>query len=263
MDKKIKEWGLIGFIIYCLTLPIMIWKSSKIGKVIFSILSIVVFVYAFNKVSIVAFHVYEQYIRISQLSKVNKQLEPVIKDIDFLKNQSNIARLRIEDVNNEYSKSIQKGVDEIKAELKDKLKFADIDIKMQEIEKGIDLIREEERQALKDKIITLKEMVKIEKKTIDSKDVRMACEMIAERTYLLNRDENSRFLQDLKDIGFGIEKIDEQTERIMAYDVFGNMPYSCVTANTVTMGYFPRRTNNIYYTNAKCISGNSVFIGEE
>ena len=35
MNKNWKELGFLGMIIYILSLPILIWKSSKIGKLIF------------------------------------------------------------------------------------------------------------------------------------------------------------------------------------------------------------------------------------
>lgn len=241
--NSFKKWGLVAGAIYLLSLPIAIWKSSKIGKIIFLTLGVIVLSFAINKISDAFFKTYQKFIMAKELKSIKNKTNDISFEIEILKKAVDISKSNLEIFDLDLKEGIKNIINEVKNELEEKLKFQEINGRIEEIEKALNIIREEERQALKEKIIVLKEQVKLEQKSINSKEIRMAVEEIAERTYLLKPEEKERFLNDLREIGFTVNKVNDRIDEIQSFvsDINGNQyqSWGICSAETVT-NYIPQ-----------------------
>ena len=66
-----------------------------------------------------------------------------------------------------------------------KARYSTINKLFDEVEQALTIIKEEERQEIKGRIIRLKEQVKVHEKSIDSAEIRLALEDIADKLYIL------------------------------------------------------------------------------
>lgn len=105
MENKInwKQVGIIGIIVYILSLPLMFWKSSKIGK----IASIVILMMVLSTI-IVSFtkKISEAYYSIDSVIQVDKKSKLVINEINQVFAQLNTFKQRIDKLELEFNKQI-------------------------------------------------------------------------------------------------------------------------------------------------------------
>jgi len=198
----IGKWGKWGIIGYILALPIMIWKSSRIGKLIFIAVLVSISIGLFSKVSDVFFNKIRYRLRIEQ------ELEPVKKEIALSLDRLSDISVDLNNMETTISEAKNTLTSKMESELKSR--YTTISKLFDEVEQSLTIIKESERQEIKERIIGLKEQVKIHEKSIDSSEIRLALEEIADKLYILTEEERHRFYADLKEIGFKIEKEREQ-----------------------------------------------------
>src|SRR3990167_3911474 len=79
-----KKAGLFGIVLYLLSLPILIWKNSKIGKILYIVLILTLgvksLIYATDKIS-------TAYFNITGIFETRKQINPVLKEIESINNE--------------------------------------------------------------------------------------------------------------------------------------------------------------------------------
>ena len=205
MKHDFKKLGILGIVLYILSLPILIWRGSKIGKVIYLAMILVLLARC------VPF-IINAYFNVSNMLLVRQEIKPVLAEIEELKIQLLETRTAIVETRQRTDDVINNKINTLTADTKVKLKT--IGDEADTLEKALSVIRELERAAIKDRIIEIKEQVKLHNRSIDEAEIRKQLEVVADNTFLLTKDERSRFYKDLKDIGFEIEKISEKSVRI-------------------------------------------------
>src|SRR3990167_2005535 len=217
MSDKIKQvgiWALIvGAVVYVFSLPILIWKSSNIGKVVFLAGTLAVSIHFTVKAVDKGLEYYQTYKGIRYVAGENKKYAAAYADLESQVNKAKGDLSSVEALIGNSAENIRAKVSgtlqEAREEFKNKINEKDVEDRIKEIESALALMKEEERQALKNRIIEVKELVKIHNKSIDSVEIRQILETIADHTSLLNANEKDRLLADLKEIGFRIDKIQQ------------------------------------------------------
>ena len=207
-----------------------IWKSSKIGKLIFILLTLLIIfgigAWGIGKLS----DVYYGKIRYRQY--LVKNIKPIKEKLDTLKEDIAITKEKLRNINTrfteDYNNLLEKEVEKVSKKLNGQ--YDDIQTKFEEVEKALDLIQEEERKELKKRIIYLKEDVIVHEKSIESAVIRIRCEEIADKLFLLTQEEIKRFHKELKDIGFEVEQEEQGYTTIMTNS------YSVMSCDTLSWG---------------------------
>ena len=206
------DWKKIGFIsvlVYVMSLPIMLWRSSKIGKVLYIILILTLVVkastYAVDKLS-------TAYFNISGVFETRKSIDPMVKEIneinrDLINQRKSIRKLE-EDISNKiinYTAASNKEIEKEKNSILEELKS---------ISEYSKVLKDAERDALKKSITEMIEQVKLKGRSIDEAEIRNRLETILESKNLLMDDEKKRFFTYLEGIGFRIKKIEDRAIRV-------------------------------------------------
>ena len=197
-----KELGILGVIGYILSLPILIWKNSRMGRIMFIFMFVGVMVYSGEKLSGVAFNVYSKWIWINHFS-------PILDKVEEIEAQLVVAQEKIERITENSDKLIKERIESSIGP-----KIAELSRGLEEIDASIKIIKEQERQAVKEKIIEMKEQVKVYGKSIDVKNIRLMCEQAVASLEILTQEEKERFKKDLRDIGFFVEEQKNETIRV-------------------------------------------------
>lgn len=236
--NNFKKWGMIAGIIYLLSLPIAIWKSSKIGKIIFIFFFISLASFAIKTITDAGLTSFYKISLRQKVERVKKAFTIVDDNLDFLKK-------RVETINGEVTEKVRLGCQERMN--RDKSSLTDLESRISEVEKYLSIIKEEERKVIKEKLITIREQIKIFNKSLDSKEIRTEIEAIASNIDLLTPEEKKRLYSDLEELGFGIKGIGENITTIEAYNYQGNLAYGYATASFVQNYAIPTITiqNNI------------------
>ena len=219
-----KKWGIIAGIIYLLSLPIAIWRSSRIGKLIFIFFFVMISGYAIKTLTTVGL---ESFYKISFRAKV----ENMKKCIDVTEKGMSILQDRITDINTDLSKKVENRYNE--EIINTKTKLSELEEKIKELETGLILIREEERNTLKENLIAIREQIKVFNKSIDSKEIRTEVEKIATNIKLLTPDEQRRLYADLEEVGFGIKRVNDNVVAIEGYNYRGQIAYTAASGCVV------------------------------
>jgi len=232
-NKTVKQAGIFGVIAYVLSLPILIWKSSNFGKLIFTAGILAILIHSLIMVADKGLEYYKelngiQY-KVSEQKKYEleftKLAEKIAKSKENLSIVNSMISTASKDIDSKVSEALHNALSEFRNELQD-YGFKD---KIKKIESSIGLIKEEERQALKQKIIEIKELVKIYEKSVDSVEIREVLEEIADNIYLLNDNEKSRMLNDLKEVGFKLNGIEKEVR---------NTRHFVTTGDSITMPFY-------------------------
>ena len=204
-----KKAGLFGIVLYLLSLPILIWKNSKIGKILYIVLILTLgvksLIYATDKIS-------TAYFNITGIFETRKQINPVLKEIESINNELIRQRKALKKIDN----SIEEKINDI---IITSNKFIDdeknkIISSLEEIINYSKIIKETEREAIKKLITSLVEEVKIKGRSINEAEIRDQLETILESKKLLTNEEKERFFKYLAEIGFKIKKIENEAIKI-------------------------------------------------
>lgn len=213
--SNLKKFGFLAVLGAIVAIPIAIWKSSKIGKVIFIFAIIGITGFAITKISTSSIEAYSKFKDSGRQSKLEDQRiqihEELIKAEQYLLELSN----KIKKAENDFFDKV-----EAKAELQAALTIAPLEelIKftiyktgtilksLEELEASTDVIRKIERKALKERIFVLNEKVKIHKKDVESIEIKSELELVASNINLLTEEERDRLFDELEEIGFSIKR---------------------------------------------------------
>ena len=225
MDKNNFDWkkiGIVAAIIWVFSLPVAIWRSSHIGKLIYLALLLVILSKCIAPITNI-------YFNITALSSARSELKPILKNIELLKDKNKELTEWISNSERQFDKITDEKLKGIDSAISQKVES--VNKALDEAEKNIDLIKESERDSLKERIIRIREDVVVRKKSIESADIRIQCEFLAKKLYLLTPDEKQRFLDDLKKIGFQTEELEDNAVRIY------NQGYSIMSMDSASYGY--------------------------
>jgi len=203
------EWGklgLLGIIGYILSLPILIWKSSRIGRIVFVFLMIGVVLWGANKAVDLVNKLYTKVHLEIKRNEAIKELELVKDDIERVGEKVDRLDLNIQESCKNLIDQFERDIMKQRDDLLNKLITEEGEISL--IQDHVKAIKEKERADLKERIISLKEEVVLKKRTIEQVEVRLEGEVLLDSIVLLAKEEKYRFMKDLEDIGFDIEKLE-------------------------------------------------------
>jgi len=220
-NKNIKELGIWGIIwagiVYLLSLPILIWKSSHLGKVIFTFAFLSVCINATVKAVDKGLDYYERFTGIQyRIAKRDEYRREYLRmnaalvglNTRVLKNQSDL---------NNYDALIRTKVEgkalDLEKILADRLNVKEIDERILKINTAIELMTEESHKSVKQKIIEVKDLVKLHQESIDSIKIHTLLEQIADNINFLTGDEKQRMLKDLQEIGFDLKNLKKELDQ--------------------------------------------------
>ena len=221
-----KTAGLLGLIGAIIVFPITVWKTSRLGRIVY----IAVFVIVVLK--LIAISIDElilSYVRIQRAVAVAQKLDPVFARITSLEKDLETARETFRGFTDFVENKAQEKRGEYEQLVKDE---ADkVLARLDEVYKAAEIYKEEQRRAIKSEIIKLREEVKIGKRSIDESVIRERLETVAETRFLLTNEEKERFNKDLEEIGFKVEKV--RDDAIIIYSGRWNM----VSSDSVSVRY--------------------------
>lgn len=197
-----KTAGLLGLIGAIIAFPITVWKTSRLGRIVY----IAVFVIVVLKLIAVSIdELIVSYVRIQRAVAVAQRLDPVFASIASIEHDLETARETFKGFTNFVEDKAQEKRREYENLVKDE---ADkVLVRLDEVYKAAEIFKENERRAIKSEIIKLREEVKIGKRSIDESVIRERLETVAETRFLLTDEEKERFNKDLEEIGFKVEKV--------------------------------------------------------
>lgn len=206
-----KKAGIIGIVLFLLSIPVMIWRSSRIGKVLYIILFLTIgvkaSVYAIEKLS-------NAYFNVQGVFETRRDINPLLKEIEDIKKEVADQSRELNLFSVEFANRCQRSINQAEAEInKEKNRILD-DLK--EVESSIGVLREDQRDEVKRKIINLREEVKLKGHSIEEASIRERVEEVAKHLYLLTDEEKERFNKDLEEIGFKVKREKEKAVRIYA-----------------------------------------------
>ena len=225
-----KKYAGIGLIVFIFSLPVMLWRSSKIGKILYIILFLTMVVrastYAIDKLS-------NAYFNVTGIFETRQQIHPVLWEIKKLKILiaeekeviSGLKKQRAEI----FDKVLDKVLNEANALISEKREK--ILNNLSEIETHVSFIKESERQAVKKSIMEMVEQVKLGGHSIDEAEIRNRLESILDAKKLLTDEERKRLFKYLEEIGFKVITIENNAQKIYA------RTYGIISADMVS--YIP------------------------
>lgn len=201
--KEIRTWDEIrktGLFVFILSLPVMIWKSSKFGRTLAWItISMFVFWFAGRLSDVIFAKFINRWEVRSESNKVLNSISAIKKNIDSVSSRVDLIDDFIKRRNDEiFSKVVSDYRD----------KFKELDSKIGGIEQSIDAFSLDQRASVKERIVALRESVLVNKENINSKKTRMEFEDLVKNIKLLTLDEKKRFKKDLKDMGFYVNEVE-------------------------------------------------------
>lgn len=228
--NKINHWDEArksGILIFIFSLPVLIWKSLKVGGKLTIIFLIFVSLWGISKASDVYFSkIYNRARYANATNGIEKWITETQKDIDSVNGD-------ISDIRNSVKTEIQKEVERNVRKIE--FRFEEVNEKIDEIEKSVEAIRSEERRSVKERIAELNELVSIQKRSIDEKEIRIEFEEIVDSSPILEDHEKERLFKVLEDIGFYI--VEKRNEVQMIH----NTGYSYSSADIAFVGYARER----------------------
>lgn len=236
-EKKPNKWDEIrktGILAFVLSIPVLIWKSTKTGRTI-SWIFVAMFIFWFtgNLADVVFSKIINRVEIKSESAKTLTSVRKLKEDVDTVSRYVS----RIDDYVKRESK---KRGDQVLSEYREK--FKGLDGQITELEKSIDTFRADQRAAVKDRIVLLREAVKVGQENTDSAKTRMEFEDLIKNINILSPEEKDRFIKDLKDMGFYVEQVKErvtahhQGMMFTSYDIA--MPRSVVMSTSTDSFYF-------------------------
>ena len=187
------KWGVIGFL---LTLPIMFWKSSRIGKTI-SLLTILGVLLWFAP-KILDIYYFKFRYREKGLKQIS-ELEQINRNILTLKSKSQ----NLDTIFEEKKKRSLENIDVI------------IQKQFKDILDALDIINEKERFELKTKLENLISLVETKKKDLKSIEVKEILRDVSDDMFLLSEEERNQIYQEFENLGMEVEELNEKSHRII------------------------------------------------
>lgn len=206
MSEKWNEIRKTGILVFLLSLPVIIWRSGKLGRLITIFSTTLVLLWAVGKTSDAVFSQiinkweirHESNKLFSELGKTKEGIDSVNS---FVRNADALLR-----------KELDKKVESYFGELRER--YSKIEESIKQLESGIRVVSERERVELKERIIELKEQMILGQKSVNSKTQRLQFETILSNISLLNGEEKSRFMKDLIEAGFFVESAKKQVRAV-------------------------------------------------
>lgn len=217
------EWNEIrrtGVFVFLVSIPIMIWKSGHIGRIVTIVLTSVALLWVLGKTSDVTFSKiinrwearYESNEVLNQISKAKQN----ILNVDAFVNSADA------DLRKRLEAEFDKGCRDIKDS------FSKMDEEISRLESGIAIVNDKERGEIKERVLELKEQILVGKKNVNSKEERLKFENILSNIKLLKPEEKKRFLDDLKESGFKVEQEENKIRAIRGQTVFASFDSSWI-----------------------------------
>lgn len=239
MNDKKSKWDEIretGILMFVLSLPIMIWKSGHFGKYLTCLIMGLLFLFLAGRASDVIFS------KFINRWEIRNESDRTLADIHKTKEKVDSVRNFLGGIDAYIRNKAEGKYQEIGDQYKSQL--SGLDEEIEKIKSAVSVISESEQAGIKQRIIELNEEVKINKKSIDSKEIRTKFEDIFKNIGLLSADDKERFMHDLKEMGFYLEKSEN---RVMAYRsgymaVSGDVVYPSFVSTDIVM--IPNYSNN-------------------
>ena len=195
LDPNKVDWkkaGFIGIVLGIASVPIMLWRSYKVGKITYTIM------FGFLLIKLITFgadKLSNAYFNIDNVFKVRSQINPVLNDIykinkELVKANSEIDSFK-ENLEKINSESVTTFNSELRKEVDNRIE------KLKELDLAIAILKEQERNEVKNQIIELREAVKIHGYSIEEAVIRKKVESVASFRYLLTDDEKDIFNDQL------------------------------------------------------------------
>jgi len=198
MSEKWNEIRKTGILVFLLSLPVMIWRSGKIGRIltIFSTTLILLWVVGKTSDTVINQVINKWEIR-HESNRVFAEIAKAKEAVNSVAVSVGLADMRLRNRLEEKSNSYFGEIKERYSKMEDSIK---------QLESGLAIVSEAESGALKERIIELKERIVVGGGNPNGKSERLEFEKIIKNLSLLTDDEKVRFKKDLKDAGFFIER---------------------------------------------------------
>lgn len=209
MNDKKSKWDEIretGILVFILSLPIMIWKSGHFGRFITCLIMGLLVLFLVGRTSDVIFN------KFINRWEIRNESNRTLADIHKTKENINNLGGFLSGLDSFYRAEAERKSQEMAEQYRDK--FLHLEDKVTEIESNISVIKDAEQAGIKQRIIELREAVLLNKKSIDSVEIRSQFEKIFKNMKILSEEDKERFMHDLKEMGFYLE---QEEGRINAY----------------------------------------------
>lgn len=196
---EMRKTGVLAFV---LSLPVMVWKSTRIGRLIAWVTLAVSIFWFVGRLSDIVF---EKFIT---RWEIRNESDKVLKSISEIKKNISLVGGSIDSFDSVIKQKIEAAGTDAVSDYREKLEK--LDVRISGIDESISAIAELERASVKASIIGLRESVMLLKKDINSKEIRMEFEDCLKNMNILKKDERKRFKKDIKEMGFYVEEAEKK-----------------------------------------------------
>lgn len=200
-----KKIGLVSVVAYLFSLPVMIWKSSRLGKILFIVGLIVALS---NLLVMTTKKISEAYYSIDSIVQVDKKSKSLIENINSTMAEIVEIKNKLRDSKQEFEEFIS----ESKKSQSDKIikSSQKIEADLSTIEKSVKALKSDLRESFLDRCLLLRENILIKKYSLDTYETRKEMSDLMESSAILDETEKERFYDELKALGFEVIKKKEE-----------------------------------------------------
>ena len=225
------RWWLYALLVYVASLPLLLWKSSRLGKTLALLSGGVVALYLISQLATLSLNLYTRFSTMQTLLQLRTQIVAVETSRNNLQHQVEQLSETLRHQSQAILVSIQQHVED---------RFTTLTTALTEVEVATADLRQEQRQLVKQRILDIKEQVALLGKSLSSAEIRQQVEEIIPGLILLKDEEKTRFLNDLDSIGFGLTKVKQEFNQtwVEAQRYQGNVDYTdsrFITTGTIVM----------------------------
>jgi len=225
--------AVIGLLGAAIAAPVAVWRSTKLGRRLSFLLLIAMLLWTVGKAADVYFEKWQKRLML------NKIISPIKTQLDDVQTSLDEARKKVSGIDKAamvlLESSTESAFNPVRARINE------INKSLESVESTISAIKKDQRQAVKERIIKLRESVIVHKRSIEESVVRLECEEIVDNLSVLSDKERDRFYTDLDEIGFQIKRERENIVRIIADG------YSMVSCDSVASYRATTRDAVVYY----------------
>ena len=223
-----KSWWKYGIVAYLLALPILLWRSSKVGRTISIISLVAIGLWILRALASYGLHLYAQVFVLNHLATIKT---------DVIAIETTLTRIhhQVEGADTESVQIVAEALERIEHTYHDRR--ASVEQTLQDIEESTTNLQLEERQRIKQRIIAIREQVKLLGKSLDSVEIRGQVEEIIPGLKLLKDDERQRFLNDLSAINMALDGVKSDTNTVWSTtQQYLNERYIDTSGSAITSG---------------------------
>lgn len=191
-----RRWGVYAIVAFLLALPLLVWRSSRVGKLLALLGGGIIGLMLLTRLCSLGLVMYAKVFTFTHLTHVASTLT-------MTENQLLSLQTRLTTLDTTLTTQSEHVAEDVRTKLLARLTA--IEDTLTHLETATADLRQKQRALVKHRILEIKEQVALLHQPLTSLAIRSQLEEIIPGLTLLKPEEKTRFLNDLKDIGFDLD----------------------------------------------------------